>query len=345
MANKKILDHEQIAYFCEQLWLMVNSGMQLDNGLELMAEDVEDPYLRKLCMDLSNQLDKGDTLFAAMEASGAFPQYAVRMVEIGTVAGRLDDVLKALSEYYDNRAETERTVRYSVFHPAMLLVMMTVVMIVLVVKVIPMFADVFSQFDSEIGAAVINTVNIAYAAGQVILWLLLAIIAILLVIFLIPPVRKAVASFFSVFPLTRGISRSFAQAKLTDAMCMMITSGLDPEESLTYARTLITDKAVLQRLDNCISRVKKGEYFADAICSSGILPKTYSRSLKLAYTSGSFDAVWRKISRRSNEESQKTLSNLISFVEPAIVVLLALMIGSVLMTIMLPLMNIMSALG
>ena len=91
--------------------------------------------------------------------------------------------------------------------------------------------------------------------------------------------------------------------------------------------------------------MKKGEYFADAICSSGILPKTYSRSLKLAYTSGSFDAVWRKISRRSNEESQKTLSNLISFVEPAIVVLLALMIGSVLMTIMLPLMNIMSALG
>lgn len=345
MAKLKKLNLEQTSYFCEQLWLMVNTGMQLDDGLEILAEDIDDSNISAVCGYLAAEIDNGKTLFTAMEESGVFPSYAVRMAEIGSVSGRLDDVLKGLSEYYENRAETERTVRYSVFHPAMLLVMMTIVVVVLVVRIIPMFSEIFAQFDSGIGAAVTSTVGMAYTAGQIILGVLLGIIAILVVVVCIPPVRRAVKSFFSVFPLTRGISRSFAQAKLTDAMSMMITGGLDPEEALTYAEGLITDKALRKQLDDCLDRVRGGEYFADAICSSGILPRAYSRSLKIAYTSGSFDTMWKKISRRCGDEAQKTLSNLISFAEPAIIVVLALMIGSVLMTIMLPLMNIMSALG
>ena len=102
---------------------------------------------------------------------------------------------------------------------------------------------------------------------------------------------------------------------------------------------------MLKQISDCLDRVRKGEYFSDAIAESGILPKMYARSLKIAYTSGSFEEVWRKISRRSNEAAQRTVANLLSLVEPAIVLLLAVMIGSVLLTIMIPLMNIMSALG
>lgn len=345
MAKLRKFNFEQTAFFFEQLWLMVNTGMQLDDGLEILAEDMEDGNISAVCSFLAEKTGAGKSLAEAISESGVFPSYAVRMTEIGCMTGKLDETLKGLSEYYEGRADMERTVRYAVFHPCMLLIMMTVVMVVLVVKIIPMFSEIFSQFDAGIGSAVEDIVGIAYTAGQVVLIVLLAVIFLLAVIVFIPPVKRAMLRFASVFPLTRGISRTLAQAKLADAMCMMITGGIEPEEALEHSAGLITDKKLSAQLSDCLKRVREGEYFSEAICNSGILPKMYARSLKIAYTSGSFDTVWRKISRRSNDEAQRTIANLLSMVEPAIVLLLAVMIGSVLLTIMIPLMNIMSALG
>ncbi len=345
MAKFKRLNFEQTAFFFEQLWLMVNTGMQMDDGLEILSQDIDDSNLSAICHFLSEKTDTGTSISDAIAETGVFPQYAVRMTEIGCMTGKLDETLKGLSEYYEGRAEMERTVRYAVFHPCMLLVMMTIVMVILVVKIIPMFTEIFAQFDTGIGSAVEDIVSIAYGAGEVILVVLIVLIALLAVILLIPPVKRAALKFASVFPLTRGISRTLAQAKLADAMCMMITSGIDPEEALGYCLGLITDKKLCSQISSCLEMVRKGEYFSDAIGKSGIFPKIHARSLKMAYTSGSFEAVWRKLSYRANEEAQRTVANLLSMVEPAIVLLLAVMIGSVLLTIMIPLMNIMSALG
>ncbi len=345
MSGFKKLDNEQTAYFCEQLSLMVNTGMQIDDGLEILSEDIVNSRTKALCSFLAEKVGMGDTLSSAMKESGAFPEYAEKMAEIGCVTGRLDDVLKGLAEYYENRAEMQRSIRYAVFHPVMLLLMMTIVVVVLVVKIIPMFSDIFAQFDANIGSTVADAVSLANAAGGTVLIILLVLIVLLAVILFIPPVKKAMLALFSVLPVTRGISMCFAEAKLADAMSLMITSGLDPEDALEYSMELITDKKLKAKLADCLKRVQGGEYFSDAVCSAGILPKIYSRSLKIAYTSGSFDEVWRKISRRTGDTAQRTLSNLVSMVEPAIIVVLAVMIGSILLTIMLPLMNIMSALG
>lgn len=345
MAKLKKLNNEQTAYFCEQLWLMVNAGMQIDDGLDMIADDIDDRNIRDVCTFLSEIISDGKPLHTAMAESRVFPDYAVKMVEIGEMSGRLDDVLKGMSEYYENRADMQRTIRFSVFHPIMLFIMMAVVVIVLVVKIIPMFSDIFASFDAGTGAVVNDTVGIASTAGTIVLIVLLAIIVIVTAIVLIPALRKAAVSFFAVFPLTSKLSMSFALAKLTDAMSMMITAGIDAEDALEYAAGLNTNKRLGARIADCLDRVQKGEVFADAIGDSKLLPKTYSRSLKIAYTSGSFDTMWRKISQRCGEEAQKTAAAIISFVEPVIVVVMALMIGSVLLTVMLPLMNIMTALG
>lgn len=345
MAKLKKLNNEQTSYFCEQLWLMVNAGMQIDDGLDMIAVDIDDRNIIAVCNFLSEIISDGRPLHSAMAESKAFPEYAAKMVEIGELSGRLDDVLKGLSEYYENRADMQRTIRFSVIHPMMLFIMMAVVVIVLVVKIIPMFSDIFASFDAGTGAVVNDTVGIASTSGTIVLIVLLALIAAVTAILLIPALRKAAASFFGVFPLTAKLSMSFALAKLTDAMSMMITAGIDAEDALEYAVGLNTNKRLGARASDCLDRVRRGEVFADAIGESRMLPKTYSRSLKIAYTSGSFDTMWRKISLRCAEESQKTAAAIISFIEPVIVVVMALMIGSVLLTVMLPLMNIMTALG
>ena len=270
MAKFKRLNLEQTAFFFEQLWLMVNTGMQLDDGLEILSEDIDDKNLSAVCHFLSLKTDTGTSISDAIAETGVFPPYAVRMTEIGCMTGKLEETLKGLSEYYEGRADMERTVRYAVFHPCMLLVMMTIVMIILVVKIIPMFTEIFSQFDAGIGSAVRDIVNIAYGAGEVILVVLIVLIVFLAVVLLIPPVKRGMLKFASVFPLTKGISRTLAQAKFADAMCIMIVSGIDPEEALEHCQGLITDKTLLSQISECLKKVREGEYFSDAIAVSGI---------------------------------------------------------------------------
>lgn len=346
--NRKLLSADETAYFCEQLALMLNSGMQLNDGLEILSEENDDDKIKAICCAISRSITDGKNLGQAMEETCVFPRYALNMINIGILSGRLEDVLNGLSDYYENRSDLIRAVRSAVLHPLMLLIMMTAVIIVLVIKVIPMFSDIFSQFDSVISEAAETSVNFAYSAGITVLTVLLIIIAIAGVTALlsnITSVRKKLAGFCSVFPLTRGMSRKFEQAKLTDAMSTMISSGIAPEEALENARSLITNKKLIAQIDDCRKRLIEGEFFSDAICASGILPKIYARSLKIAYTAGSFDVTWKKISTRCNEEAERTTELMISFIEPAIIAILAVMIGSIMLTVMLPLMNIVSSLG
>lgn len=347
MAVKK-LNNDETAYFCEQLALMLNSGMDIGDGMEIIAGDIDERALKAACAEISESVKQGNTIFDSMQACGVFPEYAVKMVKIGSVTGRLEDALNGLREYYEERADTMRTVRSAVLHPLILLVMMTVVIIVLIVMVIPMFESIFMQFDSSVGEMVSSTVAFAYNAGIVIMIVLLALIAAVLAVVLltkIPSARRALSRFASVFPPTRGFVLKFARAKAASALSIMVSAGISTDEALELAEKLVDDTKLGGELAKCHKRVIEGEPFAEVIGDAGIFPALLARSLKIAYTAGSFEQAWRRISEKCGEEAASAVSALLGFVEPALIVILVMMIGSILLTIMLPLMDIMSVLG
>lgn len=342
------LNPDETSYFCEQLAIILNAGMPLSDGMEILCEDIDDKRVMKVCRILSGELNKGNTLAASMEKSNVFPKYAIKMSQIGEVTGQLEKVLLGLADYYEDRAELSRTVRSAVLHPLMLLVMMTAVIVVLIVLVIPMFGEIFSQFDSSIGTTVKNTVDIAYTMGTTILLVLLGVIALFVIVALLSKIsgfKNFLSRFASVFPLTKKMSRRFSLSKISDAMSMMVSAGIAPDESLEYATMLIDDKKLKKKLMKCRERVLGGEYFADVIASSDIFPSMYAHSLKIAYKSGSFEKSWTKLSERCGEAAMESASGLVSFIEPAIVIVLTAVIGAILLTVMIPLMNIMSVLG
>ena len=344
----KKLTPDETAYFCEQLSLILNAGMQLTDGMDILFEDIKDKRIRELCGQLSKSLNSGKTLDEAMNDCGKFPEYAVNMVKIGNVTGRLENVLKDLAEYYENRAELRRTVNSAVIHPLMLLLMMTAVIVVLIVMVLPMFSKIYAQFDASVSETVSSAVNTAYGIGWAILIGLLAIIAaavIISVLSFIPTVRKKLSAFLTAFPLTRRISRKFSLAKISSAMSMMASAGISPEEMSSYAASLVNDKKLINKLKMCRERVLNGEYFADVISTANIFPPMYAHSLKISYSSGSFEQSWKKLSERCGNEAAEAASGIVSIIEPLIVIVLTTVIGAVLLSVMIPLMNIMSVIG
>lgn len=344
----KRLTPDETAYFCEQLALMLNSGMNLGDGIGILGEDIGDERIQAVCGMISRSLNSGETLAQAMESTGVFPEYAVKMVEIGAVTGRLENVLSGLSDYYEDRAELTRSVRTAVLHPLMLLVMMTAVMIVLMVLVIPMFGDIFSQFDGTINEAVRSTIDFAYGLGTVILVVLLVVIALMAAVAVmsnIPAARDALSRFAAVFPPTSGIAWKVGVSKVSSAMSLMISAGISSDEAVENAIGLVNSRKLREKLEQCRRDLLDGMNFAEAISRAEIFPPIYSHSLKIAYTSGSFERAWKKLSERSGAAAERSVSGVIAVIEPVIIIILTAVIGAILLTVMIPLMNIMSVLG
>ena len=348
MAKIKKLDHDEVSYFCEQLSLVINAGIPLSEGAEMIGENADDGAVTAVAKEMSGKLTEGATLFEAMDESGAFPPYAVNMVKIGTLSGRLDDVLKGLSEYYEQTADRLRNIRSAVLHPLILIAMMAAVMLVLILQVIPMFSDIFGQFDSSVREAVEASVQYAYTTGFIILTVLGVILLVSVIVALlsrIPKVRNSLSAFVAKFFITKKAAAFFTQAKFASAMSMMVSSGIEASEALENVMLLINDRDMNRRIDKCREQVIEGEPFADALNEAKLLPPIYSRSLRMAYKSGSFDEAWKKISVRCTDEANATSENLVSVIEPVMIAIMAVLIGAILLTIMLPMMDIMSVLG
>ena len=348
MASK-ILTHEETAFFCEQLAMILEAGIPIADGLEVFAEDSGDKRFKEISDILTENMNTDDAaLFTAMERSGIFPDYAVKMVKIGSVTGRLEDTLNGLSDYYSKKAELRQTIKSAVSHPLLLLAMMTAVIVVMVIKVIPMFREIFMQFDESAAAVAEDSVSFAYGLGTAVMVILLAALAITLIIALlmkIPAARRTLYGIFANFVLTGKMSETVAMADVTGAMSMMTACGIAPEQTLELAAELTENKTVLRRIKACETMVLDGEYFADAIGKSGLLPPIYARSLKVAYKSGAFDAAWKKIDERLSRECDRKIYGAVSFIEPAIIGILAIIIGAVLIAVMLPMTDIITAIG
>ena len=114
------LSADALSVFCYQLSLMMHAGIGSEEGVEVLAEDAADPGSKTLLGSLHAALLDGAPLSDALSASGAFPGYMVRMVEIGQAAGRLDQVLSALAAYYRRESETASAIRRAVLYPAVL---------------------------------------------------------------------------------------------------------------------------------------------------------------------------------------------------------------------------------
>ncbi len=140
------LESAELAWLCEQLALIQRSGLLVTEGLELLAESTEATRLKSVMDRLLISLQGAAPLSKAMADSGSFPTYLVHMVHIGEVSGQLDDILSRLSDFYLRDSILRKKIRNALIYPTVLLVMMLAIIVLLIVRVLPVFSQILSSF-------------------------------------------------------------------------------------------------------------------------------------------------------------------------------------------------------
>lgn len=341
---KRKLSNDEIASLCLELSLLLHAGVSTGDALSLLAQEEEH---RGMLSAMAEQVDGGKTLSTALRESGVFPVYVCGLVEVGERTGRTEEALAALSRYYEERVRIGCRVRSALLYPAVMLALMLVVIGVLLVKVLPIFDDVYASLGGRLTGVAAGLLNLGrwIEGAMPVLYLILAGLVLAVLVFgLVGPLRRGVVSLWQKTRGDRGVSRKLNNARLAQALAMGMASGLPVEEAVSLSANLMEGRA-RKRCQECGQRLEKGESLGAALRLSGLLPPRQSRLLELGQHSGAGDASMEKIARDLGEEGEAALDALVGRVEPALVLVCSVLVGLILLSVMLPLMHIMSAIG
>lgn len=341
------LTHSEIAGLCRELALLLHAGISLVDGVFLLAEDAG--VQRNFLLDMGAQMDAGMTLSEAMEQSGGFPASAIGMVHIGEESGCVEEVLQSLADFYEQRSRSRRQIRHALAYPSLIMALMLAVIGVLLIKVLPVFDDVYASLGSRLTGV---SAYLLYA-GQVLraaLPLLLGILAVIAVAAFLhakcAPFREKAEAWWMANFGDRGIARRYNNANFARALAIGLSSALPLEDAVEQAGKLLEDiPGAAARCRRCAEALQAGAPLASAMGTCGFLPAAESRMLAVGIRQGSGDAVMANIADRLQEDATEALENAVSKVEPAMVLTASVLVGLILLSVMLPLMNIMSALG
>ena len=347
--KRNAMTQEQIASLCLELSLMLHAGVGVGDGLALLAQEAEDPAERCVLSAMAGQVDGGAPLSAALRDADGVPSYVWGLVEVGERAGRTEEALASLARYYEERTQQDRRLRSALLYPAVMLVLMLAVIGVLLVKVLPIFDEVYATLGSRLTGVAGGLLVLGrwLDAAMPVLCALLALAAAFLAVFAASaPFRTRVLALWRRRRGDRGVSRQMNNARVAQAMAMGLRSGLPAEESLALAAGLLDDApAARARCLDCRAQLEQGAALGEAMRSAGLLTAGQCRLLELGGRSGAGDAAMERIAAGLSEDSQAALEEKVSRVEPALVLVCSVLVGLILLSVMLPLMHIMTAIG
>ena len=342
------LTHSEIAGLCRRLALLLHAGIGIADGVFLLAEE-ESMEMKTLLLSLGAELDTGKPLSEAMAQSVVFPGCVTGMVRMGEQAGRMEAVLNALAAFYEQRSRSSSQIRQALTYPAVLLALMLVVIGVLLIKVLPVFDEVYASLGSGltgVAAGLLPAGQLLEAALPVLFALLVAAVAAVLVYVYCTPVREKADAWYAARFGDRGIARKFNNANFARALAMGLGSALPLEDAVEQAGKLLEDiPQAAARCRRCSEALRSGAALQKAMQEAGFLPPAESRMLAVGLRQGGSDLVMADIADRLLEDAQESLERTVAKAEPAMVLAASVLVGLILLSVMLPLMNIMAAIG
>lgn len=348
MAKQKNLTDLQTAHICRSLSLQLHAGISLADGMFLLAEDA-DKTLATMLQQMGEALDRGEELPEVLESAGCLPEYVCAMVRVGQCSGKLEQTLRGLAGFYEQRSRQKCQIKHALSYPAMVFALMIVVVTVLLVEVLPVFDGVYASLGGRLTGIAAGLLNL----GKLLKWALPVLLGVtaLCGIFAVlywkaDLVRNGVNHWVRSHFGDRGIGRKFNNARFAEALAMGLSSGLTLEETVALAAHLLDSvPGAALRCRCCEEALADGTGLAEAMKEAQLLPPAESRMLAVGLRSGNGDLVMEEIAQRLQQQAEDALEDAVSKVEPAMVLVASLLVGLILLAVMLPLVDIMSAIG
>lgn len=345
--GEKQLSAMELASFCGQIASVLKAGISPGEGIAIMLEDTSSEQERKILSAIQETLNTTGVFSLGLEDAEVFPEYMQNMVRLGEQAGRLDEVMDSLARHYEREADLSAALKNALAYPCVMIGMMVLVVLVLVTKVLPVFQQVYAQLGQTMGGISRGLFDMGQAINRYSLVLLFLLVLIILVCLYFSRTvlgRKQAVLLFSRLPFTGKFIRRKASCRFASGMALALKSGLTPEEGMDLAGVLTENPDFMEQISQCKKLMEEGTPLAQSLSHSGIFTGMEARLLTVGDKTGSLDEAMEKIAARCQEELDASMGNAVSVIEPTLVAVLSIVVGLILLSVMIPLMGILSGL-
>lgn len=341
----KKLTNTEVASFCEQMAMILNAGISPLEGISVMKEDSATKEAKDILTVIENTYIGGTTFHQALVSCNVFPDYALNMIRIGEESGNLEEVMHSLAFHYEREESIKSGIKNAVTYPFIIIGMMAVVILVLIINVMPVFQDVFAQLGSSLDGVSAGLLKAGtYISKYSFIFIGILVVALILYLFLTKTKTgsKVFRYLFARFFITKSLSEQISTARFASGMALTVSAGLDLEEGLDMASELSDNPFLSKKIDKCRALCKEGTALTDAFIKCNLFGNMYSHMVTIGEKTGCTDKVLQKIADTIDKDTETRISNLISVLEPTLVIILSVIICLILLSVMLPLMGILS---
>ncbi len=329
-----------LVMFTRQLATMIDAGLAMVQSLQALADQTQNKVMRDVIKDVCTRVEGGDSFSEALQKHPkAFNRLYVAMVGAGEKGGLLSEILARLATYLENTARLRKKVKSAMMYPTIVTLVAIAITIFLLVKVIPVFGDIYSGFGAKLPGPtqfLINLSNllksyfllfIMAAGGGVYGWLY----------FIKTPAGRHFWDAQRIkLPIFGVIAHKICLARFTRTLSSLIRSGVPILEVLQIVSQTVGNVVMEKAIKVASSDIERGESISAALGKHPVFPNMIIRMISAGEQTGKIDNMLERISDFLDEEIEVTLSGLTSLIEPILIVVLGVVVGGMVICMFLP---------
>lgn len=345
--NKRVKSTELLV-FTRQLSTIVSSGLPLIQGLDILAEQTEDPNFTKIIQAVAADIESGESFSDTLKKfNRAFPDLYTSMVRAGEAGGDLDGVLSQLADYLEASEELKRKIKSAMTYPIVAFSMIILIAGGLIVFVVPQFAEIFGSFGADLPMPTQMLINISnflrqwYSIG-IIIGVVVGTITAVRLYGATPGGRYNIDSLKLRIPVFGGLIRKVSISRVTRTLSTLTHSGVAILQALEIVERTAGNEVYARAVHQAGESVRNGETLAEPLARSGVFPAMVTRMIGVGEKTGALEGMLMKISEFYDSEVKATVDGLTSLIEPLLIGLMGIVVGGIVLGLFMPILQLSS---
>ena len=347
LAFLERVSNKDIVILSRQLATLFEAQVSALRVFQLLATETENPKLARKLSDVVNDLQGGSSIAGALEKHpDVFSAFYISMVRAGEESGRLDEVLLFLADYMDRTYEVTQKAKNALIYPAFVITTFIAVMVLMLTLVIPKISQILIDSGQEIPVytqVVIGISNFFVNYGPYLL------IAIIVGVFFLLRFRKTEAGkesfdgFRLNIPYVGKLYRMLYLSRISDNLNTMLASGIPMVKSLELTKSVVDNQIYLKAIEGATEDVKSGASVSEAFSRYEEFPNILIQMVRVGEETGNLGEILSTLAKFYRREVTNSVDTLVDLIEPVMIVLLGLGVGTLLASVLIPIYNVSSA--
>ena len=339
----------EIVIFTRQLATMINAGVPIVQALDILRDQTGNITFKKTLREVREDVKAGQTLSEALSKHPKiFDELIVSLTRAGETSGALDVIMNRLADYLEKIMALKRKINGAMVYPIAVISFAIIVVMVMLVYVIPVFANMFKDAGLKLPLPTLIVINISTALRSYIHWI---IIGFILLAFIIVRIRKtergrlATDRFLLRVPVIGDLIRKASIARMCRTLSTLLGNGVPILDSIQIVARVAGNRVIERAILYAREEVSRGRGLADPVEETRVFPLIVPRMIAVGETTGALDQMLGKVADFFEDEVDRTVEALTSLLEPLFIIVLGVIIGGLLVAMYLPIFQIGQVIG